>query len=109
MIDLHCKCSRCGKPLSVEKWKDIENPKCSHCNLEHVMDKKARRKSYFILPVIMLVIVFISAIVQVIFNIHMFIMIPFIFIVAFFTNRIVNFILARLKWLSYEPLIKAKK
>ena len=33
-------CARCNKEIEVEKMKDLEAVKCSHCNQVHVVSKK---------------------------------------------------------------------
>lgn len=94
-------CARCNKEIEVEKMKDLEAVKCSHCNQVHVVSKKTRTLSFIVVGLLILIMAVSISIVTDLFKVNFYVlMLPAVFF-GFFAYRISLFILAKLNKIQY--------
>ena len=95
------ECDRCGKAIHVQKSKDIEQIKCSHCNKEFTVDKVTRRWAFFILGILVIILSFVVSAITQLFKIPMLLALLPTIVLAFFMYRWSLWILGKMNKLQY--------
>lgn len=95
------ECTRCGKDIEVDKMKQLEEIKCSHCNKEFVITKKIKNRSFMVVSVLVLILAFIVSLTSQLFNISFLLMIIPALFFGFYAYPISLLILAKLNKLDY--------
>lgn len=102
------KCLKCGKPIEMSKVEEFRDPKCGHCNLQHTLDKKSKRRIMIISGIVLVVIIFGSSIIMTMFNLSFwFMMIPAL-IAGFVVDYVATYLAAMMNMTSYEQVEKVK-
>lgn len=96
------KCSRCGKHLKIKGFTDVNTATCVHCNKEHTITKKAKRKSLLLYMLVTLAATFVFALIQVLFRINFIFLLIIIFVSVMAFSILINYLMVKLRWLEYE-------
>lgn len=103
------KCEKCGHEINPQTMKEIQNPKCPHCNQLYEFDKKANRNIYLVMIPLMVMLVIIWSSLSIFFKVHFLLTILVCVVVGVFMNSAATWLAAKLKLLSYQKISAGKK
>lgn len=98
------KCQRCGHMISVEKPKEVQDIKCSHCNKEYTISKMTKYVALTLVVLTIFVLAFFVTLFAAILDISPYFLLLPLIVVSFFMYNWILYLLAKFNKVEYVTI-----